>query len=153
MPKLLILFIAIPFVELALLIELGRHIGAPATLALIMITGVVGAVLARHQGLGVLRHMRVEIAKGRLPAGSVVDGVIILLAGAVLITPGVLTDALGFLCLIPASRKIIKTVLWRRLQRTIRQGRVHLSMHFEEGADSFPLAVTDEARFFRKWMP
>ena len=134
MAKALLLFILIPAVELALLIEVGRHIGTSATLALIAITGVHGAFLARHQGLGVLRHMQDELAAGRLPAASIVDGVIILLAGAVLISPGFLTDALGFLCLVPSFRRLIKRILWRRLKRAVQEGRVF--MHF--GGHSSP---------------
>jgi len=131
MAKLLLLFILIPALELALLIEVGRHIGTLSTLALIAVTGALGAYLARSQGLGVLRHMRAEVAAGRLPAASIVDGVIILLAAAVLITPGFLTDAQGFLCLVPAFRRLIKSIFWWRLKRAVQQGRVHVSMHFE----------------------
>ena len=92
--KLLLLFIRVPLVELFLLIEIGRLIGTLSTLTIIVCTGILGAFLARHQGIGVLHQIRTEIANGRLPAAQLADGVIILLAGAVLITPGVLTDAL-----------------------------------------------------------
>ena len=131
MGKLLLLFILVPAVELALLIELGRHIGTLATLAIIAITGLVGAFLARRQGMGVLRQMRAEIVDGRLPAGSLVDGVIILLAGALLITPGLLTDIFGFLCLIPGFRKIIKAILRRWFERAVREGKVRVSTRFD----------------------
>ncbi len=124
MAKLLLLFILVPVVELFLLIELGKLIGTLATLALIAFTGTLGAFLARRQGMGVLRQAQAEMAAGKLPAGSIVDGVIILLAGAVIITPGILTDALGFLCLIPPTRRMIKTALWRRLERVAHDGRV-----------------------------
>lgn len=134
MVRLLLLFISVPAVELAFLIELGRQIGTLATLGLIGVTGMLGAFLARRQGLGVLRQVRAEMAAGRLPAGSIVDGIIILLAGALLITPGILTDAVGFLCLIPASRKIIKTALWRRLERAVRDGQVRVSVHRGEAS-------------------
>lgn len=128
MGRLLLLFVLVPAVELALLIEIGKRIGTLATLALIVITGVLGAALARRQGLGVLRAARAEAAAGRLPAASLVDGVIILLAGAVLITPGVLTDIFGFLCLIPVSRGWIKTLVGRWLRRAAQEGRVHVSV-------------------------
>ena len=87
MGRLLLLFLVIPIAELALLIELGRHIGTLATVALIFVTALLGSYLARQQGLSVLRNMQTEMAQGRLPAGSIIDGVMILLAGAVLITP------------------------------------------------------------------
>lgn len=123
MGRLLLLFIVVPAVELALLIELGDHIGTLATLGLIVITGVVGAALARRQGLSVLRNMQLELTEGRLPAGALVDGVIILIAGALLVTPGILTDAVGFLCLVPAVRKRLKQGLWRHLERRARDNR------------------------------
>ena len=139
MGRLLLLFVLVPAAELALLIEIGRRIGTLATLGLIVITGVLGAYLARRQGLGVLRRMRQEVAAGRIPAGPVVDGVIILVAGAVLMTPGVLTDAFGFFCLIPACRELLKTQLRRRLQRAVRQGRVVVSVDPDGGAGTRPV--------------
>ncbi len=96
---------------------------------IIVCTGILGAFLARRQGIGVLHQMRTEIASGRLPAAQLADGVIILIAGAVLITPGVLTDAFGFLCLIPASRKIIKKMLWRWFESAVHNGRIRFSAH------------------------
>jgi UPF0716 protein FxsA len=131
--KLLLLFILVPAAELFLLIELGRLIGTLPTLGIIIFTGVLGAYLARRQGLEVLRQMRAEMAAGQLPAGSIADGVIILLAGAVLMTPGVLTDTLGFLCLIPVTRRIIKQALWRRVEHAIRAGRIHVSTYGNMG--------------------
>ena len=122
MTRLLFLFILVPAVELALLIEIGSRIGTLATLGLIAATGLLGASLARYQGLGVLKQIRAEAAAGRIPSGAMVDGVMILLAGAVLITPGILTDAFGFLCLVPATRRVIKDWLWQRLKRAVSEG-------------------------------
>jgi len=124
--QLLLLFVVTPAIELALLIEIGSRFGTLHTLALIAITGVVGATLARHQGLRVLREVQAEIAAGRIPAGSLVDGAIILFAGALLMTPGVLTDAFGFACLIPAFRGVLKRLLQRRFDRAVAEGRVHV---------------------------
>lgn len=123
MGKLLLLFILVPAVELVLLIELGGRIGMLATLALIVITGVLGASLARWQGLGVLRTMQAELAGGRIPANAIVDGAIVLLAGALLMTPGFLTDTVGFLCLIPGVRRLAKRTLWRRLEAAVHHGQ------------------------------
>ena len=124
MLKLVLLFILVPIIELGLLIELGRFWGTVPTLSLIVVTGFLGGVLVRHQGLGVLREMRVDVADGRVPARAMVDGAIILVAGAMLLTPGVLTDAFGFLCLLPVSRKVIRSLLWRWIQRAVRDGRL-----------------------------
>ncbi len=129
MLKILALFLLLPLIELALLIEIGSHIGTVATVALILATGALGAFLARSQGLEVLRRLRAETAAGRLPAAPLVDGVIILLAGAVLLTPGVLTDVLGFLCLVPAFRQLLKSLLWRKLRHWVEQNRVQVSVN------------------------
>ena len=128
MGRLLLLFLIVPIVELYLLIEIGQRIGTVSTLALIFLTALLGSALARRQGLGVLRRMQAEMGQGRLPASPMVDGVLILLAGAVLITPGVLTDFVGFLVLIPATRGWIKAYLWKRIERAVKQGpaRVHV---------------------------
>lgn len=111
-----------------MLIETGRRVGTAATIALILATGVLGAALARHQGLGVLRDMRDELRAGRLPASSLVDAVIILVAAALLVTPGILTDTVGFLCLVPPVRRGLKAVVWKRLQRAARDGQWSVSL-------------------------
>ncbi len=136
MARLLLLFLVIPLVELALLIEIGRRIGTAATIGIIVVTGVLGAFLARRQGLGVLRRAREEMAAGRLPVGPLADGVMILFAGAVLLTPGLLTDVLGFLCLVPQTRAWIRARLWKRLERWIRDGTVRV--HFEARGSARP---------------
>jgi UPF0716 protein FxsA len=131
MGRLLLLFVVLPAVELALLIELGSRFGTLHTLALIVLTGVVGASLARGQGLSVMRQIQAEVAAGRLPATSLVDAGIILVAAALLVTPGVLTDGFGFLCLVPAFRGVVKRILWHRLEDAVRQNRVHVDVGFE----------------------
>lgn len=135
--RLLLLFILVPIAELALLIEIGKRLGLPATLALIVVTGALGATLARRQGLSVLASIRSETEAGRLPAGQLVDGAIILVAGAVLMTPGVLTDAFGFACLIPGMRNVFKRWLNRRFEGAIEQGRVHVSTGPDSGSNPF----------------
>ena len=133
MGRLLLLFIVVPAIELGLLIEVGSRIGTLATLGLIVATGIAGAALARRQGLGVIREMQAEVAEGRLPADSLVDGVFILVAAALLVTPGILTDAFGLLCLVPAFRGVAKGLLWRRLEHAVREQRIRMEVHFGEG--------------------
>lgn len=135
MANLLLLFVVVPAVELALLVEVGSRIGTLATLAIIIATGVLGAALARQQGLRTVGAIQDELAQGELPAGSLVDGVIILLAGALLITPGILTDAVGFLCLVPRLRNAAKRTLQRRFERAIREQRIHLTMQGFDASD------------------
>ena len=123
MVKLLMLFILVPATELALLIEVGRQIGTINTLLLIVATGVLGASLAGRQGVGVVRKIQVEMASGHLPGGAIFDGLLILIAGIVLMTPGILTDIAGFLCLIPATRRAIKATIIRRMEAAVQEGR------------------------------
>jgi len=142
--RLLLLFILVPIAELALLIEIGDRVGLPATLALIVSTGALGAYLARHQGLGVLAKIRSEMNEGRLPTGQVVDGALILVAGAVLMTPGVLTDALGFFCLVPPGRRLLKKYLSRRFEGAAQSGKVKMSVDLGGGfAGPFPRETRD----------
>ncbi len=122
MGKLLFLFIAIPAIELILLIKLGGMIGLLPTLAIIFVTGALGATLARWQGLSVLRQIQTQMAQGQLPANALFDGVIILLAGALLLTPGFLTDIVGFLSLVPSVRNMFKRAIRKRIEKSIQQG-------------------------------
>lgn len=122
------LLIALPIAEIALLIAIGRQIGLAATVAILLLTGLLGALLARRQGLGVVRRMQSEMAERRVPAAQLIDGALILLAGILLIVPGVLTDALGFFCLLPAGRTLLKAWLRRRFEAGLRSGRIAVSM-------------------------
>ncbi|MBW2715581.1 MAG: FxsA family protein [Deltaproteobacteria bacterium] len=148
MGRLLLLFILVPAVELALLIELGKMIGTPGTLGIIVLTGAVGASLARRQGLRVLRDLQAETTAGRLPAEPLMDGAIILLAGALLITPGILTDVFGFLCLVPATRALVKRAARRRFERAMREGSVVVMGGFDgspmPGSEGHIVDVTPE---------
>ena len=105
--RLLLLFIFIPIIELYLLIMLGSRIGPMPTIGLIVLTGFLGASLARSQGLSTWRKIQEEMRKGRPPAQELVEGVMILIGGIVLLTPGILTDLFGFALLVPGFRKSI----------------------------------------------
>jgi len=122
MGKLLFLFVVVPAIELVLLIELGGRIGLLPTVAIIFLTGIVGATLARWQGLSVLRQMQTQMAQGQLPASAMFDAVIILVAGALLLTPGFLTDVVGFALLIPGIRGVVKRTIQQRIEKSIVQG-------------------------------
>lgn len=135
MGKLLLLFIVVPAIELILLIQLGGVIGTMPTIGVIVVTGVLGASLARWQGLVVLRRIQGDLAAGRLPAGAMIDGVIILLAGALLMTPGFLTDTVGFACLVPGIRRLIKSTIRVRLERAIRDGGSTTFVQFGSGGE------------------
>jgi UPF0716 protein FxsA len=118
--RLLLLFTIVPLIELFLLVKLGTVIGIAPTILIVIFTGALGAWLARWQGLGVLRRVSEDLAAGRLPADALIDGLLILIAGAVLLTPGLLTDALGFVLLVPQGRAVVRRAVAARLeQRTV----------------------------------
>ena len=121
---LLTLFIVIPFVELLILFRIAGSLGAFKGVVLIVITGVIGAHLAKQQGLKVIHTIRYELSHGRLPGSELIDGLIILIAGIVLITPGLLTDTAGFLLLVPICRKWIYSWLFHKFKEKIRTARI-----------------------------
>ncbi len=105
---LLLLFVTIPLIELALLIKVAQTIELGPTIALVVVTGVTGAALARRQGFSTWKRIQTDLAAGRMPTSDIVDGLLILVAGVVLITPGIITDLLGFALLIPPIRGFLK---------------------------------------------
>ncbi len=117
--RLLLLFTVVPLVELALLLWLGRHVGLVPTILLVFGTGVLGAWLARREGLRAFHRVREEMGLGRLPAEALLDGLLILIAGAVLLTPGLLTDLAGFTLLTPFGRGAVRRAVAERLRRSL----------------------------------
>jgi UPF0716 protein FxsA len=103
--RLALVFILVPLAELALLVWIGRHVGYLPTVALVVVTGILGAALARRQGTATWRRFRAALDAGRPPHRELVDGILVLLAGAVLLTPGLITDVAGFALLVPALRR------------------------------------------------
>ena len=119
MGVLFLTFVLVPFIELLLLLRIGRVVGAPSTLALLILTGLVGAWLAKRQGRKVLEEWRTSLAAGRVPEEGVLGGVLVLVGGLLLITPGVLTDLAGLLCLLPSTRRLIAQRVGRYLARQV----------------------------------
>lgn len=105
--RLLFLFIFIPIAELYLLIMLGARIGFLPTIGLIVFTGILGASLARQQGLSTLAKIQNELRNGRPPTDKLIEGAMIVVGGIVLVTPGILTDLFGFALMVPKFRKSI----------------------------------------------
>ncbi len=120
--RLLLLFTIVPLLELFLLVKLGTVIGIGPTVLIVLCTGVLGAWLARQQGLGVLRRLSEDMAGGRLPTDALIDGLLILIAGAVLLTPGLITDALGFLLLVPQGRAVVRKIAAARFAQRVDVG-------------------------------
>jgi UPF0716 protein FxsA len=129
MPLLLVvLFIVVPIAELAVLIQVGQLIGVWWTIALLVAGAVLGAVLARSQGRVAWRRLNEALAAGRMPAREVMDGALVMFGGALLLTPGFLTDILGIVLLLPPTRAIVRRLVVRRLA-----GRMVASMSAPRG--------------------
>ena len=124
--RLFLLFTAVPLVELLLLIEVGERIGALPTVALVLVTGVVGASLARREGAHAWREVRLELGRGRIPGRELLSALLVLLAGALLVTPGVLTDAAGLLALFRPVRARVVELLRGRLVEKMEAGELHV---------------------------
>jgi UPF0716 protein FxsA len=124
--KLFLLFSALPLLDLWLLLHVGRAIGFWSTVALVILTGVAGAWLARAEGFRVLRAWQVALAQGRVPEEGVLSGALVLAGGLLLVTPGVITDVLGLALLFPPSRRLVAAGLGRWLRRQIDTGRVRV---------------------------
>jgi UPF0716 protein FxsA len=115
---LFLVFLVTPIVEITVFINVGGLIGVPATVAIVLLNAVLGAALLRAQGLSTLMRARESMERGVPPVEAVVDGVGLIVAGALMITPGLVTDAIGFLLLIPPLRRAITMELFRRLARS-----------------------------------
>lgn len=135
--RLLLLFTVVPLVELFLLIRVGQAIGAPATIGLVIFTGTLGAWLARSQGVQTLERVRRELSSGQIPAEALVDGLLILVAGAVLLTPGILTDLAGFFLLVPSGRRRVGRVVaefFRRRTQRVDSNVIIIESHKTRGS-------------------
>lgn len=120
---LVFLFIGVPIAEITLLIRVGAAIGPLNTIGFVILTAVLGAYLVRQQGLETVNKLQQETNAGRVPAMQIAEGVALLFAGAVLMTPGFITDALGFALLIPPVRQALIALAAKNLFK----GQVHTS--------------------------
>lgn len=109
----LLLFLALPFIEIAGFVIVGQEIGVLATLALIILSAILGFALLRSQGISLLNQMKAETAAGRVPQREIIHGTLLIVAGILLIIPGFLTDLIGLLLFIPAVRSLIWTAFLR----------------------------------------
>jgi UPF0716 protein FxsA len=121
------LFVVVPLLELALLVQVGRWIGLLPTVGIVAATGLLGAWLARTQGLRALTELQAQTARGQMPAQAMLDGAAILVGGIVLLTPGILSDLLGFALLLPPTRHRLQRWAVERMARGIRSGAVNVT--------------------------
>jgi UPF0716 protein FxsA len=125
-PLFLLVFVGVPLLELYLLIQVGSEIGALPTIGLSILTAILGSWLVRVQGFSVLLRVRGMLDRGEVPALEVLDGALLLIAGVMLLLPGFITDALGFLLLIPPLRRFV-------MRRFVRVIPVHSQPQGEAG--------------------
>lgn len=130
--RLIILFTFIPLLELMLLIKVGEQIGTLNTIAIVILTGVAGAGLARAQGFGIISKIQQELQNGQIPGESLIDGVMVLAGALLLLTPGLITDSIGFCFLLPATRKLLKKYIKSYFQRKINTGEIHANYTVEK---------------------
>jgi UPF0716 protein FxsA len=121
---LLFLFITMPILEIMVLFKVYNAIGSMETIALVVLTGFIGATLARAQGMMIVTEIQRDLREGRVPAPRVLDGMMVIIAGVLLITPGLITDTAGFLLLVPIVRAEVRMWLKRRCEKMITEGQI-----------------------------
>ncbi|MEZ8167531.1 FxsA family protein [Vibrio tasmaniensis 1F-187] len=124
-PILLLLFIFVPIIEIGLFIQVGGFLGLWPTIALVLITAFVGASLVRSQGIQTLMSVQGRLQQGEMPAQQILEGVMLAVAGVLLLTPGFMTDALGMLVLLPAPRAMIAKKMMEKMVVTNMSGGFH----------------------------
>lgn len=143
--RLLVLFLIVPIAELALLIWIGERVGFWPTVGLIALTAVIGSWLARREGWSVFNRLQSKLAQGGLPGQELTDGLIILISGALLLTPGILTDIAGFVGLLPPTRALIRNQLQKRFKNTLERGNASLFVMQPPGAFTQQSASIEDA--------
>jgi len=119
-----VIFVATPILEIVLFIEIGGLIGVVPTIVIVIVTAIVGSILLRLQGSAVIRRTQMTLRAGELPVDPVIDGISLLMAGALLLTPGFFTDAVGFLLFVPPFRRAVAR---RIFQHMVRSGNVFVA--------------------------
>ena len=131
---LVLLFTVVPIFELYLLIRVGQYLGAFTTVMIVIFTGIFGAFLAKMEGLRVLYGVQRDLQEGKMPTSQLLDGLLILIGAVLLITPGLLTDVVGFILVIPSTRALLKVWLKNKLQKIIdkKQGGITVDSYRED---------------------
>jgi UPF0716 protein FxsA len=124
MRYILFFLIVIPALEIGLLVLSGQTFGVLPTILLIILTGILGAYLAKKQGLETMRKAQQDMGYGQVPGDAIIDGLCILVGAVLLLSPGFITDAIGFLLLIPVTRKVFKPLLYKLFKKWINNRNV-----------------------------
>ena len=127
--KLILLFTVTPLVELYVLFKVAEVTSAWATIGLVLITGIAGAYLAKSEGRMILTKIKMELNSGRVPGNELLNGLCVLVGGALLLTPGLITDILGFSLVIPGTREAFKAVVKRKFKGMIEKGDINIRFY------------------------
>ena len=139
MGKLFLLFVIMPIAEIAVLINVGEIIGGWNTVLLVILSAMIGAYLVKREGVSTLAQAQLKMQQGQVPAEEIGSGLLLLVAGVLLVTPGFITDVLGLLLTLPYTRKKIGGVLFHALN-----GKMHASAHFSQSGFGQTYAQNDD---------
>jgi len=132
--RLILLFTLTPLLEFYILIKVGTYIGAFPTILIVLITGILGGIAAQAQGISVIRRISADLGQGIFPAEPLWNGLFVLFGAVLLITPGLLTDLLGFVCILPFTRLPLKKLVKRYIARKLDQkGRITIHWGDDQG--------------------
>lgn len=148
--RLLILFVTVPLLELYLLLQLARLTGPGTTFLLVIITGIIGSWLAKREGLIAWQKFHAALADGRMPSREIQDGLMIVFAAALLLTPGLLTDIFGFIMLVPFGRDLVRKLLLSKLFRGFGSVQIQTTTFESNPLQSFDDAKTVEGKATRR---
>ena len=153
MGKLFLLFVLLPIIEISLLISVGEQIGGWNTVAIVVATAMIGSYLVRQQGISTLVHAQQKMQQGTIPGQEVAEGLLLVIAGVMLVTPGFVTDALGFLFCLPMTRPLIAKGLLAKLSvQVVNQAQGGFSGQPGQGFGQRPSSNDDiiEGEYERK---
>lgn len=139
MGKLFLLFVIMPIAEIAVLINVGEIIGGWNTVLLVILSAMIGAYLVKREGVSTLAQAQLKMQQGQVPAEEIGSGLLLLVAGVLLVTPGFITDVFGLLLTLPYTRKKIGGVLFHALN-----GKMHASAHFSQSGFGQTYAQNDD---------
>jgi UPF0716 protein FxsA len=140
----LLLFIVMPILEMWLLITVGGHIGALNTIFLVMLTALIGVGLLKRQGFATLWRGQEKLQKGKVPAQEIIEGIVLAVSGALLLTPGFVTDVIGFLGLLPLTRILAVKAMLSKF-KLVSASAANFSQSFQSGANNAGDTIDGEA--------
>jgi len=124
--KLLLIFVGISLLELVLILRVGQVVGIWYTVLLLVLTSLLGVLLAKYQGFLTIRQMQSSLSYGQMPGDAMLDGILVLVGGILLFIPGFITDIVGFLCLLPISKKVIREYIKKLIRYYLATGQMRV---------------------------